>query len=65
MNICDLNKFIDLAGEIKINAYRFDPVNEEATMSKGKESVVVDLNLSNDDQLSLFQSFLDGFSNGN
>ena len=55
MNVCDLNKFIDLAGETKIGNYRFDPVNEEVVISKDGDSVVIDLALSNGDQLFLFQ----------
>ncbi len=57
MNICELNKFIDIAGDM--SNYRFDPTNEEATISKGDQSVVIDLTLSNEDQLSVFQSFIE------
>lgn len=63
MNVCDLNKFINMANNM--DNYRFDPVNEEVTISKGSDSVVIDLTLSTNDQLSLFQLFLDGLNNGN
>lgn len=68
LNICELNKFIDRLEEFNqdkddeliINGYRFDPISEKATMSKGDQSVVIDLTLSVDDQLSEFQIFLGG-----
>lgn len=62
MNVCDLNKFIDVASDM--DCYRFDPINEEATIFKGGESIVINLTLSIEDQLSLFQTFLDGLNDG-
>ncbi len=74
MEICELNKFIDKLKEFNldrenedyvqllIDCYRFDPIEEEATISKGKDSIVIDLTLSNDDQLSLFQTFIETLS---
>jgi len=60
MNVCEINKFIDLAGDIKIDCYQFNPVSEELTISKGIQSIVIDLNISTSAQLSEFQSFMDG-----
>lgn len=65
MNVCALNKFIDMADDIRIDSYRFDPINEDATISKGGQSIVIDLSKSTEEQLSEFQSFLDGLSDGN
>lgn len=61
MNPCELNKFIDRAWaqDIAIDCYNFNPMTEEATISKGSQSVVIDLNASTEDQLSEFQLFLD------
>jgi hypothetical protein len=64
MNVCELNKFIDLAGDTKIDCYNFNPTTEKATISKGENNVVIDLNLSNVEQLSLFQLFLDELTTG-
>lgn len=60
MNVCEINKFIDLAGDVKIDCYQFNPVSEKITISKGNEIVVIDLNIPTEDQLSEFQSFMDG-----
>lgn len=60
MNVCEINKFIDLAGDIKIDCYQFNPVSEEVTISKGNKIIAIDLNISIEDQLSEFQSFMDG-----
>lgn len=60
MNVCEINKFIDLAGDVKIDCYQFNPVSEEVTISKGNKIIVIDLNISTEDQLSQFQSFMDG-----
>lgn len=60
MNVCEINKFIDLAGDIKIDYYQFDPISEKVTISKGSEIIIIDLNISTEDQLSEFQSFMDG-----
>lgn len=62
MNMCELNKFIDASGDIPMDCYKFDPVNEEATISKGSESVVIDLTMSSEDQLSKFQLFIDNLN---
>ena len=64
MNVCELNKFINLAGNIAIDRYKFNPVTEKATISKGTESVVIDLTMSDEDQLAEFQLFMDGLTNG-
>jgi hypothetical protein len=72
MNPCQLNKFIDDLEEfnsdrddkILIDCYRFDPNNEKATIFKGNKNAVIDLTLSNTEQLSLFQLFLGGLNNG-
>ncbi len=64
MNVCELNKFIDMAGSVAMDCYQFNPITEKATISKGQESVVIDLNISQEDQLLLFQSFLDELSDG-
>lgn len=60
MNVCELNKFIDLAGNIAMDCYNFNPVTEKATISKGSDSIVIDLTISVEDQLSEFQLFMDG-----
>ena len=57
MNVCELNKFIYMADYM--SNYRFNPITEEVTISKGDKTVVIDLTLSNDDQLAAFQTFLD------
>jgi len=64
MNVCELNKFINAAGSIAMDCYQFNPVTEKTTISKGQESVVIDLNISHEDQLLLFQSFLNSLSGG-
>lgn len=58
MNMCELNKFIDAAGNIPMDCYKFDPVKEEATISKGTKSVVIDLTMPTEGQLSEFQLFI-------
>jgi len=64
MNVCELNKFIDLAGDIKMDCYQFNPVTEKATISKGSQSVEIDLTTPPEDQLSVFKLFMDGLTNG-
>jgi len=64
MNACEINKFINLAGAITMDCYQFNPVSEEVKVSKGRESIVIDLNISTEDQLSEFQTFMDGLPNG-
>ena len=58
MNVCEINKFIDLAGVIAMDCYQFNPVTEKATISKGDKVIVIDLNASVEDQLSEFESFI-------
>lgn len=60
MNVCQLNKFIDMAEDIAMDCYNFNPVTEKATISKGNKSVIIDLTLSDEEQLSEFQLFMDG-----
>lgn len=60
MNVCELNKFIELAGDVAINCYQFNPKTEEATISKGSKTIVIDLTKPVEDQLSEFQLFMDG-----
>jgi len=56
MNVCEINKFIDMTNSM--DCYQFHPINEEVTISKGQDRVVIDLNLSSDEQVSLFEDFL-------
>jgi len=60
MNVCELNKFIDLAGDILIDRYQFNPVTEKATISKGSQIIVIDLTKTTEVQESEFQTFIDG-----
>lgn len=53
-----------MAGDIALDCYNFNPVTEKATISKGNNSVIIDLTLSDEVQLSEFQLFLNGLSNG-
>lgn len=55
-----MNKFIDLAGNISIDCYQFNPITEKATISKGNKVIVIDLTSPDEDQLSKFQLFIDG-----
>ena len=60
MNVCEINRFVDAAGAIALDNYQFNPKTEKITISKGSQTVVIDLTISVDDQLAEFQLFLDG-----
>jgi len=59
MNVCELSKFINKAAEneILIDCYRFDPINETATMTKGAQKITIDLTETQAQQLTAFQIF--------
>ena len=56
MNVCELNKFIDISD--KMDNYQFNPVDEVAIISKGAEKIIIDLNASVSVQLAEFQDFV-------
>lgn len=56
MNICELNKFLDINN--KMDCYNFNPINETATIAKGSASITIDLNASKSVQISEFQNWL-------
>lgn len=62
MEICELNKFIQKAelSKIYMDCYNFNPVTEKATISKGSQSVVIDLTKSVEVQEEEFQIFMNG-----
>lgn len=62
MNVCELNKFITKAEDSKVymDSFRFDPIDETATISKGSQIIVIDLTKTTAIQESEFQTFIKG-----
>lgn len=70
MNMSELEKFMNKTKEYNIGKeeinkliidnYMFDPINEKATMSKGSQSVIIDLTKTTEVQESDFQAFING-----
>jgi len=57
MDVCDLNKFLDISDEM--DCYRFDPINKVVIISISDKSVTIDLNMDESEQILKFQDWLD------